>query len=64
MIEELSIHNFRSIVEDRITLEPVTVLIGANGSGKSNFVKALEFLSDIPRNGLTLAISRQGGVMP
>ena len=61
MISELQIKNFRSIINDRITLKPITVIIGANGSGKSNLVKALEFISDIPRNGLILAISRQGG---
>lgn len=61
MISEIEIHNFRSIISDRITLENITVLIGANGSGKSNLVKALEFLSDVPEYGLDLAITRQGG---
>ncbi len=61
MISELEIRNFRSIRNDKITLEPLTVLIGANGSGKSNLVKALEFISDIPRSGVHLAVSKQGG---
>lgn len=61
MISELEIQNFRSIRKDKITLEPLTVLIGANGSGKSNIVKALEFISDIPRSGFHLAVSKQGG---
>lgn len=67
MISELVIKNFRSIIEDKITLTPLTVLIGANGSGKSNLVKALEFISDLPRVGVQLAISKQGGkegIMP
>jgi energy-coupling factor transporter ATP-binding protein EcfA2 len=37
------------------------LFIGANGSGKSNLVKALEFISDISKHGLTFAINRQGG---
>lgn len=61
MISELEIRNFRSIRNDRITLEPLTVLIGANGSGKSNLVKALEFISDLPNSGVQLAVSKQGG---
>ncbi len=61
MISQLEIENFRSIISDKITLEPITVLIGANGSGKSNLVKALEFLSDIPKTGIHHAVSRQGG---
>ncbi|MEW8221953.1 MAG: AAA family ATPase [Candidatus Thiodiazotropha taylori] len=61
MINELTIRNYRSIRDDKITLQPLTVLIGANGSGKSNLVKALEFLSEIPALGVRLAVSRQGG---
>lgn len=61
MISELEIRNFKSIKSDRITLEPLTVLIGANGSGKSNLVKALEFISDLPSSGVQLAVNKQGG---
>lgn len=61
MIKSIEIENFRSIRSDSITLEPLTVLIGANGSGKSNLVKALEFISTLPTQGLELAVSRQGG---
>ncbi|MDG1818517.1 MAG: AAA family ATPase [Porticoccaceae bacterium] len=61
MIREIEITNFRSIRHDSISLEPFTVLIGANGSGKSNLVKALEFLSDLPSAGIDYAVSKQGG---
>src|SRR5690606_39085444 len=61
MIRELTIRNFKSIKNDRITFEPLTVLIGANGSGKSNLVKAIEFISDLPNSGAQLAINKQGG---
>jgi len=38
------------------------VIIGANASGKSNFVHIFEFLTDITSLGLDNAISMQGGV--
>lgn len=44
-IKKIQIKNFKSIKE--ITLEgvsPLMVLVGANGSGKSNFADALKFI--------------------
>ena len=38
------------------------VLIGANASGKSNFLTILKFLKDIAESGLNNAISMQGGI--
>lgn len=61
MLEQLTITNFRSIRSDTISLQPITVLIGANGSGKSNLVKAIQFLSDILRFGISGAASQHGG---
>jgi predicted ATPase len=37
------------------------VLIGANASGKSNFIRVIEFLRDARRHGLENAVSLQGG---
>ena len=42
-IREISIEGFRSISAiDRLDLLPLNVLIGANGSGKSNFLRAID----------------------
>lgn len=46
MITRIRIQNFRSIVDETVNLEPVTVLIGRSGAGKSNFVQAVRFLRD------------------
>lgn len=46
MIEQIRIQNFRSLVDVTVDLEPLTVLIGRSGTGKSNFVHALRFLRD------------------
>ncbi len=61
MIESLSVENFRSIKNLDIDLTKLTVLIGANGTGKSNLVKLIEFIGDIPRSGITMAINKNGG---
>jgi predicted ATPase len=42
-ITQVRIKNYRSIANVTVDLGPLTVLVGKNGSGKSNFVKALEF---------------------
>ena len=42
-LKEVRIWNFRSIKEVQVTLDPnVTVLVGANNTGKTNFLKALQ----------------------
>ncbi len=42
-LEEVRIWNFRSIKKVQVTLDPdVTVLVGANNTGKTNFLKALQ----------------------
>ncbi len=46
MIKWLRIQNFRSLVDVAVDLDPLTVLIGRSGTGKSNFVEAIRFLRD------------------
>lgn len=60
MINDLYIKNFRSILNAHVTLQPLTVLVGANGSGKSNLIKAIEFISSIAQNGLLGAVDQFG----
>lgn len=53
--------NFKSFRELDIRLDPLNVVIGANASGKSNFVQLFAFIRDIAESGLENAISIQGG---
>jgi len=47
MIKEIKITNFYSFSEETIVLQPdVNILIGINGSGKSNFFKAVRLLKE------------------
>ncbi len=41
LIEKVEIYRFRSIGHEFIKLEPITIFSGANNSGKSNILKAL-----------------------
>ncbi len=52
MISQLSIKNFKSIQELDVELGRVTVLIGANGSGKSNILEAIALCSAAAGNKL------------
>ena len=61
-IRKIRIANLKSFKELEVDLGKFNILIGANASGKSNFVQLFEFLRDIPRSGLDNAISMQGGV--
>ena len=44
MIKRIKISDFKSIRELDLSLDPVTVLVGRSGTGKSNIVQALRFL--------------------
>jgi predicted ATPase len=65
MIRRLKIRNFRSILDSELSLSPtgMTAIVGANGSGKSNLIKLLEFVGRIARNGLESAVRSGGGMM-
>jgi predicted ATPase len=60
-IKRIRVKNFKSFKDLEIELGKFNVLIGANASGKSNFIRIFEFLRDIVKHGLDNAISMQGG---
>lgn len=62
-INYLKICGFKSIQNVELKdVSPFMVLAGANGSGKSNFVDALAFLSKVINMGVNKAISDFGGI--
>ena len=61
-IRRLKIENFKSIDSLEIEeLAPFSVFAGANGSGKSNFFDALDFVSLFVRGGVEIARHGHGG---
>ena len=47
MLTRLQIKNYKSLAEIEIHLKPLSVLFGPNSAGKSNFLDALQLLSQI-----------------
>ena len=62
LIEKLSLKGFRSIKElDDFTFGPITVLVGANGSGKSNLIGFFRMMNDMMLGGLQSFLQKGGG---
>lgn len=61
-ITKIKILNFKSFKNLEVELSRFNILIGANASGKSNFLQVFKFLRDITQYGLENAISMQGGI--
>lgn len=47
IIETISVRNFRSILNETLRCESMTVLVGANGTGKSSFLRALDLFYNL-----------------
>jgi len=59
-IKRIKVSNFKSFKKLDLELGQFNVVIGANASGKSNFVQIFKFIRDISNLGLDNAISLQG----
>ncbi len=46
MIRRVKIRNYKSIKSCDVELKPFTILVGRNGSGKSNFLDAIRFVAE------------------
>jgi predicted ATPase len=61
-LKRVKIRNYKSLANCDVELGPLNVLVGRNGSGKSNFLDALSFVADALRTSLDHAIKARGGV--
>ena len=62
MIATLAVENYRSLRGLIVPLATLTVVTGANGTGKSSLYRALRLLADAARNGAVAALAREGGL--
>jgi predicted ATPase len=60
-ITKVNLRYFKSIGSCSVDLGGLTIPVGANGSGKSNFVDSISFVSDSLSSTLDFAIRQRGG---
>src|SRR5690349_5325061 len=60
-LRRVRIRGYKSIAFCDVTLEPLTILVGRNASGKSNFLDALAFLRDLMEMRATEAVGGRKG---
>ena len=61
-LDWITVEGFKSIKRiDRLPLEPINIVIGANGSGKSNLIGVFSFLREIRSGRLQEYVIRSGG---
>src|SRR3954468_24013543 len=55
-LRRVRIRGYKSIAFCDIRLQPLTILVGRNAAGKSNFLDALAFLRDVMKVGVAEAV--------
>ncbi len=62
LIKRVRLQNYKNIAICDISLGRIAVLVGQNGSGKSNFLDSLRFVADSLRSSLDHAMRERGGI--
>lgn len=61
-IVALHVAGYRSVRDVRLDLGPLNVLVGPNGSGKTNLYRAMNLLAEAAAGRLALALADEGGM--
>ena len=61
-IKQLVVKRFLSMPSERITFDNPTILVGRNGSGKSNLVSVFSFLAEAMASPLQAVFDKAGGI--
>jgi len=61
-VRRVRVRGFRSIAGCDVALGPLTVLLGFNASGKSNFLDVLRFVADALTGSVPQAVADRGGL--
>jgi predicted ATPase len=62
VIRTVAIHGYRSLRELVLPLGQLSVITGANGSGKSSVYRSLRLLADVAQNAVVASLAREGGL--
>jgi energy-coupling factor transporter ATP-binding protein EcfA2 len=61
-LRRVVLKNFKNIASCSVPLGPVNFIVGANGSGKSNFLDALAFSAESLTQSVDFALRKRGGI--
>ena len=61
-MDRIEIKGYKSFKDLALDLLPINILIGSNGSGKSNFLSFFEFLNRLYEQKLTEYVALNGGI--
>lgn len=61
-LRRVAVKDFKSIAACDVFLQPLAVLVGRNGAGKSNFLDSIHFVVDGLQTSLDHAIKSRGGI--
>ena len=61
-LQRVILQNYKSIGHCDVRLHSLTWLVGGNGAGKSNFLDALQLVSDALNGSLDNALNERGGI--
>lgn len=62
MLRTFAVSNYRSLRDVKLALAPLTIITGANGTGKSNLYRALHLLQRAAAGDLAEALALEGGI--
>ena len=62
LLRQVTLRNYKSIGQCKVDLSGLNVLVGSNGTGKSNFIDALRLVSESLSETLDYAIRQRGGI--
>lgn len=60
--KEITIEGYRRLHDIQLEMRPLTVMIGANGSGKTSFLDAISILSASANGNLLKTLQKKGGL--
>ncbi len=61
MIQEVIVKGYKSIKDQTVTLRPINILIGGNGTGKSNFISVFALIRNLYDRNLQNYVLTKGG---